>query len=259
VVGAEARKLFDDAQAMLDRIVSGKLLKASGVAGIWPANSTPDDNIEVYTDESRTETRAVINTLRQQRRKETIPYYLSLSDYVAPKSTGIKDYIGAFAVTAGVGLKKIVDEYEAENDDYSAILAKIIADRLAEAFAECLHERVRKEVWGYAPQESLSREDLLRIRYDGIRPAPGYPPCPDHTDKEIIFDLLEAPEQAGITLTESCMMVPAASVSGYYFALPDSKYFSVGKIGRDQVADYARRKGIDIATAEKWLASTLAY
>ncbi len=259
VVGSEARKLFDDAQAMLDRIVSGKLLHASGVAGIWPANSTADDNIEIYADESRTEVRAVIQTLRQQRRKETIPYYLSLSDYVAPKSSEVADYIGAFAVTAGVGLHQIVAGFESQNDDYSAILAKIIADRLAEAFAECLHEKVRREIWGYAPDEALSRDDLLKIRYAGIRPAPGYPPCPDHTDKKIIFDLLDATGQAGISLTESCMMVPAASVSGYYFSLAESKYFSVGKVGRDQVADYAARKGIDVATAEKWLASTLAY
>jgi len=259
VVGSEARKLFDDAQAMLDRIVSGKLLHASGVVGIWPANSTADDNIEIYADESRTEVRAVIQTLRQQRRKETIPYYLSLSDYVAPKSAEVADYIGAFAVTAGVGLHQIVAGFESQNDDYSAILAKIIADRLAEAFAECLHEKVRREIWGYAPDEALSRDDLLKIRYAGIRPAPGYPPCPDHTDKKIIFDLLDATGRAGISLTESCMMVPAASVSGYYFSLAESKYFSVGKVGRDQVADYAARKGIDVATAEKWLASTLAY
>ena len=258
-VGQEARKLFADAQRMLDRVVSRKLLQAHGVVGIWPANSLPNDDIEVYTDDSRKEVRAVINTLRQQRRKETIPHYLSLSDFVAPKSTAIADYIGAFAVTAGVGLNRIVAEYEAKNDDYSAILVKIIADRLAEAFAECLHEKTRKELWGYAPNENLSREDLLKVKYAGIRPAPGYPPCPDHTDKKIIFELLDASAQAGITLTESFMMVPAASVSGYIFALEQSKYFSVGRIGRDQVADYAARKGIDVATAERWLASVLAY
>jgi 5-methyltetrahydrofolate--homocysteine methyltransferase len=259
VVGEEARKLYADALKMLDHIVSGKLLTANGVVGIWPANSLPNDNIEIYTDENRNEVRATINTLRQQRRKETIPYYLSLSDYVAPKSTGIADHVGAFAVSAGVGLDRIVAGYEAENDDYSAILAKITADRLAEAFAECLHEKVRKEIWAYAPAENLSREDLLKMKYAGIRPAPGYPPCPDHTDKLALFDLLGAEAAAGISLTESCMMIPAASVSGYYFALEESKYFSVGRIGRDQVADYAQRKGVDLATAEKWLASTLAY
>ena len=258
-IGQEARKLFADAQRMLDRVVSRKLLKAHGVVGIWPANSLPNDDIEVYTDDSRKEVRAVINTLRQQRRKETIPHYLSLSDFVAPKSTAIADYVGAFAVTAGVGLNRVVAEYEARNDDYSAILVKIIADRLAEAFAECLHEKTRKELWGYAPHENLSREDLLKVKYAGIRPAPGYPPCPDHTDKKVIFELLDASAQTGITLTESFMMVPAASVSGYMFALEQSKYFSVGRIGRDQVADYASRKGIDVATAERWLASTLAY
>jgi 5-methyltetrahydrofolate--homocysteine methyltransferase len=258
-IGPEARKLYDDAQTMLTEIIDGKLLEASGVIGFWPANSTDTDSIEVYTDESRTELLGVYHCLRQQKKKLETPYYLSLCDYIAPKSSGKTDYLGAFAVTAGHGLKSIVDRHEAANDDYSSILAKVLADRLAEAFAELLHEKVRKELWGYVPEEDLSLEDLLHIRYQGIRPAPGYPPCPDHTDKQLIWELLDAEEGVGISLTESFMMIPAASVSGLYFVHPESKYFSVGRIAKDQAADYAIRKGIDLKTAEIWLASTLAY
>ncbi|TVQ38239.1 MAG: methionine synthase [Spirochaetaceae bacterium] len=259
VQGAEARKLYNDAQKMLNRMIDQQRVRAHGVAGLWPANATEDDNIEIYTDESRGAVRAVIPTLRQSLRKEQTPHYLSLSDYVAPRSSGIIDYVGAFAVTAGIGLQHMVREFDQVHDDYSSILAKILADRLAEAFAEYLHELVRKELWGYAPDERLSVDELLMIRYRGIRPAPGYPPCPDHSDKRLIFELLDAGRQADIGLTESNMMTPGASVSGYYFAHPQSKYFSVGKLARDQVEDYARRKAVSVQQAERALQSVLAY
>jgi 5-methyltetrahydrofolate--homocysteine methyltransferase len=257
-IGEEARRLYDDARTLIDRIVSERAVTANGVAGIFPANATGDDTIEIYTDESRSGILATLPTLRQQKQKEKLDYYLSLSDYIAPKTSGVADYIGAFAVTAGIGLEDIVAEFEAVDDDYHAILAKVVGDRLAEAFAEYLHLLVRKEQWGYAPDEDLSLEDLLHIRYRGIRPAPGYPPCPDHRDKEILWDLLGA-EKLGLTLTESCMMIPPASVSGYYYVHPESKYFAVGKVARDQVEDYARRRGDDVGTAEKWLRTVLAY
>ncbi len=261
--GAEAQSLFNDAQAMLSRIIDDRLLTANGVCGIFPASSRDDDTIEVYDPHDRAKLVATIPMLRQQRKKEKIEYYLSLADYVAPKSSGIEDYIGFFAVTAGIGAEELVKTTEFEaggsvGDDYSGIMAKILADRLAEAFAEYLHERVRREVWGYAPDEQLSIDELLKVRYEGIRPAPGYPPCPDHTDKGIIWDLLK-PEEQGISLTESFMMVPGASVSGYIFSHPESKYFSVGSLQRDQVEDYAARKGVSVETAETWLRSVLAY
>ncbi len=257
-LGTEARTLYEDAQALLRRIIDEKLLSAHGVLGFWPANATDDDNIELYTDDSRAEIRGVIHTLRQQKRKSETPYYLSLSDYIAPKATGVRDYMGAFAVTAGDGLHALSGEYEAAGDDFRAILSKVLADRLAEAFAERLHERVRKEFWGYAPAENLDLEQLLQVGYQGIRPAPGYPPCPDHADKAILWDLLE-PERYGMTLTESYMMVPAASVSAYLFMHPESKYFSVGRVARDQVEDYAARKDIPRSDAERRLQSVLAY
>jgi 5-methyltetrahydrofolate--homocysteine methyltransferase len=257
-LGAEARSLYEDAQALLRRIIEEKRLSANAVLGFWPANSTEDDNIELYADDSRAEIRAVIHTLRQQKRKAETPYYLSLSDYVAPKASGVRDYMGAFAVTAGHGLATLAAEYDAAGDDFRAILAKVLADRLAEAFAERLHERVRTEFWGYAPGESLGIEDLLQVRYQGIRPAPGYPPCPDHADKAILWDLLE-PDRHGMTLTESYMMVPPASVSAYCFMHPESKYFSVGRVSRDQVEDYAARKDISVEEAERRLQSVLAY
>jgi 5-methyltetrahydrofolate--homocysteine methyltransferase len=257
-LGAEARSLYEDAQALLRRIIEEQRLSAHGVLGFWPANSTEDDNIELYTDDSRGEILGVIQTLRQQKRKRDTPYYLSLSDYVAPKSSGVRDYMGAFAVTAGDGLSSLAAEYEADGDDFRAILAKVLADRLAEAFAERLHERVRRELWGYAPRENLGVEELLQVKYQGIRPAPGYPPCPDHADKAILWELLE-PQRYGMTLTESYMMVPPASVSAYCFMHPESKYFSVGRISRDQVEDYAARKAIRVGEAERRLQSVLAY
>ncbi|MFP4231872.1 MAG: methionine synthase [Spirochaetaceae bacterium] len=257
-LGAEARRLYDDARELLRRIIEERLLAAHGVLGFWPANSTDDDNIELYTDDTRTRKQAVIQTLRQQKRKSETPYYLSLSDYIAPVGTGVDDYMGAFAVTAGDGLDELAGSFQRAGDDFRAILVKVLADRLAEAFAERLHERVRKEYWGYAPQESLELEELLQVRYRGIRPAPGYPPCPDHADKGILWDIL-SPERCGITLTESYMMVPPASVSAYCFMHPDSKYFSVGRIARDQVEDYAARKGVSVAEVERRLQSVLAY
>jgi 5-methyltetrahydrofolate--homocysteine methyltransferase len=219
------------------------------------------DDIELFRDEEHTQPLATIHTLRQQmgRTKGSGRPNLALADFVAPKSQGEPDYVGAFAVTAGHGLEELVREFEAAHDDYSAILAKALADRLAEAFAERLHERVRTELWGYAPGEALDNLALIREEYQGIRPAPGYPACPDHTEKRTIFGLLDASKHAGIELTESCAMLPAASVSGWYFWRPESQYFGVGKLGRDQVADYARRKGMAMDETERWLAPNLGY
>ncbi len=226
--------------------------------GFYPANSAGDD-IELYTNEERTETKAVIHTLRQQMIKPPGRPNLALADFVAPREVGVPDYIGAFAVTAGGGIDALVGGFEAAHDDYNAILTKALADRLAEAFAELLHQRVRREFWGYAPNEALDSQALIKERYQGIRPAPGYPACPDHAEKRVLFDLLRAEESAGITLTESFAMLPAASVSGYYFWHPQSQYFGVGKIQRDQVEDYARRKGMHLRAAERWLSPNLDY
>ncbi len=259
VKGEPARKLYDEAQAMIREIGEQQILRAHGVVGLWPANSTANDVIEIYSDESRREILARVPCLRQQKRKKSVPYYLSLADYVAPKSSGVKDYVGAFAVTAGDGLQEMTAYYKSRADDYNVILLGVLADRLAEAFAERLHEKVRKEIWGYAADEHFGIEDLLHINYRGIRPAPGYPPCPDHTDKHIIWRLLNPDTNIGIWLTESCMMVPVASVSGLYFAHPDAKYFGVGKVVKDQVEDYAERRGVDVETAERHLRQVLAY
>jgi 5-methyltetrahydrofolate--homocysteine methyltransferase len=258
VVGPAASSLFRDARELLDRIVRQRLLSARGVFGFFPANSVGDD-IEVYADSSRAEGRATIHTIRQQMVKPPGRANLALADFVAPRETGVADYLGAFAVTAGGGIESLVTRFEATHDDYNAILTKALADRLAEAFAELLHQRVRREFWGYAPDEALDNEGLIKERYQGIRPAPGYPACPDHTEKRILFDLLRVEESAGITLTESFAMLPAASVSGYYFSHPQSQYFGVGKIERDQVEDYARRKGMDVAAVERWLSPNLNY
>jgi 5-methyltetrahydrofolate--homocysteine methyltransferase len=258
VVGATARPLYEDARRMLDRFVQEGRIEARAVFGFWPANSVGDD-IVLWTDASATERVMVAHTLRQQIAKAAGRSNLALADYVAPLESGVLDYVGAFAVTAGLGLESVVAEYEAKHDDYNAILAKALADRLAEAFAERLHERVRREFWGYAPDEHLDNESLIAERYQGIRPAPGYPACPDHTEKRALFDLLEAPSRAGITLTESCAMLPAASVSGWYFWRPEARYFGVGKIAKDQVEDYARRKGMALAEMERWLAPNLGY
>jgi 5-methyltetrahydrofolate--homocysteine methyltransferase len=257
-VGKTARGLFEDAKRLLERIVRESLLEARAAFGFFPAASDGDDII-IYTDESRSKVRATVHTLRQQSRKSGGRHNLALADFVAPRGSGIPDYVGAFAVTAGLGLDLLVAEFEAAHDDYSAILAKALADRLAEAFAERLHERVRKEFWGYASEEALDNDALIHEKYQGIRPAPGYPACPDHTEKATLFALLDAERQAGMQLTESFAMLPAASVSGYYFWRPEAQYFGVGKIGRDQVADYAGRKGLPVQEVERWLAPNLAY
>jgi 5-methyltetrahydrofolate--homocysteine methyltransferase len=255
VVGAEARRLFADAQAMLERIVTEGLLEARAVWGIFPANQVGDD-IEVYTDDTRTQVRAVLHTLRQQNRKAEGSPNFALADFVAPKGT--PDWVGAFTVTAGIGSAALAAAFERDHDDYQSILSKALADRLAEAFAEHLHERVRREFWGYAEDESLDNAALIDEQYRGIRPAPGYPACPDHTEKGTIFGLLES-ERIGVKLTESFAMTPPASVSGLYFAHPNAQYFGVGKLDRDQVADYARRKGWTLAETERWLSPNLAY
>jgi 5-methyltetrahydrofolate--homocysteine methyltransferase len=256
-LGPAARDLHRDALALLERLVADGRLKANAVVGFWPANSVNDDDIILWRDEERRDELATFRTLRQQMAKPEGRPNVALADYVAPTETGLADFIGAFAVTTGHGLDDIVAEFEAANDDYSSILAKALADRLAEAFAERLHERVRRELWGYAPDEALSNTDLIAERYQGIRPAPGYPACPDHTEKQTLFNLLEAESRAGIKLTESFAMWPGAAVSGYYLWNPSSAYFGVGRIGRDQLADYAARKGVPLAEAERWLAQNL--
>jgi 5-methyltetrahydrofolate--homocysteine methyltransferase len=257
-VGPAARSLFDDARKLLDRIVRERLLTARGVFGLYRAASVGDD-IELYAPGGRGERIGIIHTLRQQMAKPPGRPNLALADYVAPKERGLADHVGAFAVTAGIGVDALVKEFESAQDDYNAILAKALADRLAEAFAERLHERVRQEFWGYARDEALENTDLIREAYQGIRPAPGYPACPDHTEKRALFDLLEAERHTGIMLTENFAMTPTAAVSGYYFWHPQARYFGVGKIARDQVEDYAERKGMTVAEAERWLAPNLGY
>jgi 5-methyltetrahydrofolate--homocysteine methyltransferase len=256
-VGPKAKDLYDDARHLLDEIVQKTLLKAKGVYGLFPAASVGDD-IELYTDETRKDVVTTVHHLRQQSEKPQGQPNQSLADYIAPKDSGRKDYMGAFAVTAGIGLDELCKRFDKDHDDYNSIMAKALADRLAEAFAEFLHKKVREE-WGYGHSERLSSEDLIREKYRGIRPAPGYPACPDHTEKRLLFDLLSVEEHAGITLTESFAMLPAAAVSGFYFAHPEAKYFAVGKIGKDQVEDYARRKGMDLRTIERWLSPNLNY
>ena len=256
--GEAARKLYDDAQAMLDRVVEERWLRANGVVGLFPANGVGDDT-EVYTDSSRTEVLTRLSHLRQQgQHRDGVPNR-SLADYVAPKETGLPDHVGAFAVTAGLGSQDRVAAFKAEHDDYSAILLESLADRLAEAFAERLHELVRTDLWGYAEDESLDAEGLLKERYDGIRPAPGYPACPEHTEKAKLWQLLDVEKACGITLTESMAMWPGASVSGWYLSHPQSQYFVVGRIAKDQVEDYAARKGMSLAEAERWLSPNLGY
>jgi len=258
-LGPEARKLFEDAQVLLDRIVAGSWLHARAVVGFFPANALPNDDVEVYANESRLEVLTTLHFLRQQKVKLSDRPNRSLADFVAPKETGLEDYVGLFAVTAGLGADEVARLFEEKHDDYNAIMVKALADRLAEAFAERMHERVRKELWGYAADEKLGSEALIREEYRGIRPAPGYPACPEHTEKRTLWELLEVERNAGITLTESCAMSPGAAVSGYYFSHPESTYFGVAEIGRDQVSDYAERKGLMLEEAEKWLAPNLGY
>ena len=259
VVGDAATKLYADAQAMLQRIVKEKLLTARAVFGLFPANSVGDDDIEVYTDDTRKKARTVLHSLRQQDEKPPGRPNRALADFIAPKQSGLKDYIGGFAVTAGIGSDVLAKKYQEQYDDYNAIMVQALADRLAEAFAERLHERVRKEYWGYASDEHIADEDLIKEAYQGIRPAPGYPACPDHTEKATLFELLDATHNAGISLTESFAMWPGASVSGFYFSHGESRYFAVGKLNPDQIEDYARRKGWDIPLVERWLSSSLGY
>jgi 5-methyltetrahydrofolate--homocysteine methyltransferase len=259
VVGQAARDLFKDAQQLLATIISNKWLKARAVIGFWPANSVDEDDIEVYADAQRTSVLVSLHTLRQQMVRDKGRANMALADFIAPQDVHVDDYIGGFAVTAGFGLDQMVERFERAHDDYSAIMAKALADRLAEAFAERMHERVRREFWGYAPDEALDNRALIREEYRGIRPAPGYPACPDHTEKRLLFELLNAEKHTGIRLTESFAMLPAASVSGLYFAHPDSRYFGVSKIERDQVEDYARRKGMNTKEVERWLAPILGY
>ena len=257
VVGAEAKKLFADAQTMLKQIVDEKWLSARAVIGFFPANNINDDDIEIYANDERTEVQTVLHHIRQQMAKPKGKHNMCLADFVAPK--GQDDYIGGFAVTAGIGIDEKVAEFEADHDDYNSIMLKALADRLAEAFAERMHQRVRTEFWAYAKNETLDNEALIKESYDGIRPAPGYPACPDHTEKATLWEMLEPEQNAGISITESFAMLPTAAVSGWYFANAESAYFGTGKIGRDQVADYARRKGMSLAETERWLAPVLDY
>jgi len=258
VVGVEAQKLFDDAQKMLDQIIAGKRLQANGVIAFYPAVRTATDDVKLFRNEEG-EHFATFHFLRQQNKKAPGLPNFCLSDFVAPEESGRQDYIGMFAVTAGLGIEDLIAEFKANHDDYSDIMVKALADRLAEGFAECLHAIVRKELWGYAPDEDLENNDLIGEKYQGIRPAPGYPACPDHTEKGLLFELLEAEKTAGITLTESYAMYPASSVSGFYFASANAKYFGLGKIEKDQVVEYAERKGMPVATVEKWLSPNLSY
>jgi 5-methyltetrahydrofolate--homocysteine methyltransferase len=258
VVGQHARDLFDDAKQMLQKIIDEKWLTARAVFAFFPANSRVDD-VVLYEDESRTKESAVLHHLRQQNIKPPGRKNYCLADYVAPENSAVSDYVGAFAVTAGIGIEDHIKRFEADHDDYQSIMIKALADRLAEAFAECLHQKVRKEYWAYAADEALANEDLIGEKYIGIRPAPGYPACPDHTEKATLFSLLNATEAAGIELTESFAMYPTAAVSGWYFSHPEAKYFNVGKLKKDQVEDYAERKGESVDYVERWLAPSLAY
>jgi 5-methyltetrahydrofolate--homocysteine methyltransferase len=296
IVGVEAKKLFDDANDLLQEVIEKKLLTAKAVIGFYPANAVDDDivlydfeekEVEVACDKhgshkslnyrlksmngsaakyapeitkhAKFEIGNKIHFLRQQGQKASNLPNLSLADFVAPIETGKADYVGAFAVTAGIGIEKLIEKFERDHDDYNSIMIKAIADRLAEAFAELMHERVRKEFWGYDRQEKLSSEELIEEKYQGIRPAPGYPACPDHTEKRILFDLLDAENQVDIKLTESFAMYPASSVSGWYFSHPESKYFGLGKIAKDQVVEYAKRKNMSLEDIERWLAPNLNY
>jgi 5-methyltetrahydrofolate--homocysteine methyltransferase len=274
-VGTEAKKLYEDAQKLLKEVISKKLLTAKAAIGFYPANRMGDDDIALFEfskknidhgnhshevfQEDRKKVNKVLHSLRQQGLKAGGIPNIALADFIAPPESGVQDYIGAFAVTAGIGIEKLIEKFEKDHDDYNSIMIKAIADRLAEAFAECMHARVRKEFWGYAKDENLGNEDLIKEEYVGIRPAPGYPACPDHTEKRGLFDLLDAEVKTGITLTESYAMYPASSVSGFYFSHPDSKYFGLGKIEKDQVEDYARRKQMDLAVIERWLSPNLNY
>jgi 5-methyltetrahydrofolate--homocysteine methyltransferase len=255
--GEQARLLFAEGNALLDTIIDKKLLTARGVYGLFPANAVGDD-VELYGDGDRAKVLTRFHFLRQQAQKEKDAPCRSLGDFIAPKETGQKDHIGAFAVTSGIGLSGLCEQFRAKHDDYNAIMAEALADRLAEAFAECLHKRVRDE-WGYGRGEDLSQNDLIEEKYRGIRPAAGYPACPDHTEKGTLWQLLDVEKNTGMLLTESFAMWPGSSVSGLYFAHPKSQYFGLGKIDRDQVVDYHVRKGMTVAEVERWLGPNLNY
>ncbi len=258
VIGEAASNLYADARRMLKTLIAERWLRVRAVVGLFPANSVGDD-VELYTDESRTQLLATLNFLRQQKGKPDGQPHECLADYVAPKDSGVRDYFGAFAVTAGIGIETHVQRFEKAHDDYSSIILKALADRLAEAAAEHFHERVRRELWGYGADEELTNEQLVREEYRGIRPAPGYPACPDHTEKRKLWALLDVERSAGIRLTESFAMYPTAAVSGWYIGHPQSRYFALGKIDRDQVEDYARRKGTTLEETQRWLAPNLGY
>jgi 5-methyltetrahydrofolate--homocysteine methyltransferase len=261
-LGESARTLHKDGLELLDRIVDERLLRARSVVGIWPANSVGDD-IELYGDHKpagaggRSDVLAVIHTLRQQMEKPPGRPNQALADFVAPSESGAPDYFGGFAVTAGVGSAELAASFESANDDYRAIMSKALADRLAEALAEFVHAHVRRELWGYVPSEALDKPQIIGEEYQGIRPAPGYPACPDHTEKATLFALLDAEARAGISLTDSFAMLPPAAVCGFYFWRPEAHYFGLGRIGRDQLEDYARRKGMAVDEAARWLAPNL--
>ena len=257
--GEEATKLFKDAKTMLDKIINEKWLQAKAVVGIFPANTVNDDDVEVYSDASRGEVTMTLNFLRQQTQQPPGRPNHCLSDYIAPKETRLSDHIGAFAVTTGIGIEEHIKRFEADHDDYNSIMLKVLADRLAEAFAELMHKRVRKEFWAYAADESLESDALIAEEYKGIRPAPGYPACPDHTEKAKLWELIKPDVNADMTITESFSMYPASSVSGWYFSNPQSRYYAVAKINREQVEDYAKRKGMTMAEAERWLSPNLGY
>ncbi len=258
VVGEAAQNLFSDAQIMLTDLVQSGKLRARAVIGFWPANSQGDDII-IYADSERNVEATRLHMLRQQGRKSGSRPNFCLADYIAPSDRGISDYIGGFAVSSGFGVEEIVAEFEAVHDDYSALMVKALADRLAEAFSERMHQRVRKEFWGYSAGEQLDNDGLIKENYRGIRPAPGYPACPDHSEKEVLFNILAAEQNTGISLTENFAMYPGASVSGWYFAHPESRYFGVGKIGQDQLEDYSKRKKKPISEMERWLGANLNY
>jgi 5-methyltetrahydrofolate--homocysteine methyltransferase len=258
-VGVEAKRLFDEAQKMLTQIVEQKLFKANGIVGFYAANAEGDD-IVLYTDDTRTQVAATLFGLRQQaERGEARTEYACLSDFIAPSKSGIADYIGMFAVSAGFGVDEIADAYVKKHDDYNSIMSKALGDRLAEAFAEALHAEIRRDLWGYSPDEDISADDMLKVKYQGIRPAPGYPSQPDHTEKTTMWKLMDVEKKTGIQLTDSLAMFPAASVSALCFANPKSTYFGVGNITKEQVQDYARRKGKSVEDTEKWMRNILAY
>ncbi|TAH26689.1 MAG: methionine synthase [Cytophagales bacterium] len=259
IIGKEAKKLFDDANSMLDLVIKENWLQANGVVGLYPANTIDDETIEIYEDDTRKNILKTFHNLRQQGKKGSGIPNISLSDFIAPKDSGIKDYMGFFAVTTGIGIEAKLEQFKKDHDDYNDIMLKAVADRLAEAFAEMMHEKVRKELWAYAPKENYDSEELIKESYQGIRPAPGYPACPDHTEKPPLFELLDVTNQTGIILTESNAMYPASSVSGMYFAHPDAKYFGLGKIGKDQVINYSNRKTQSLSELERWLSQNLNY